>query len=64
MSIEGGAGGKTYNVPTKYAKYKVIYTIFINGTVEQTIATTMDGGAEVFELPESRTCQIIYIPLA
>ena len=64
MSIEGGAGGKSYYVPSVYAKYKVIYTIFINGTVEQTISTTMDGGSLVFDLPVSRTCQIIYIPLA
>ena len=64
MSIEGGAGGKSYYVPSVYAKYKVIYTIFINGTVEQTISTTMDGGSLVFDLPVGRTCQIIYIPLA
>ena len=63
MSIEGGAGGKSYYVPSVYAKYKVIYTIFVNGTVEQTISTTMDAGALVFELPVGRTCQIIYVPL-
>src|SRR5699024_9891988 len=44
ISIDGGAGGKSYTVPSDFSKYKVMYTILINGTVEQTITTVKNGG--------------------